>query len=258
MQHFRTIRTIARASILETVRRKDVYVVLILAGLMMAAGGVFQVLGVKDLDTILRDVSLAVVSLMSTLLCVVLAVRQFPEEIQRRTLYPLLARPISRWHLVIGKYLGAVAMSVSALALLMLIAWANLAMLNIPVGAIIWQYLLLRVMAILVVSALALLLSLLLTPAAALTVTLLVVVGASTFSNTLLLLPPTVPPALLFLLRAAYFALPHIDLFDLRDKVTYSWPPIPGWTVGFLVAYGLFYTSLFLGLAVYRFRRQML
>jgi Cu-processing system permease protein len=258
VSHLKIIRTLARASVLETVRRKDLYVVLVLAGLMMVAGSLFRMMGARELETLMKDVSLSVVSFSSTVLCIVLSVRQLPEEIHRRTLRPLLARPIGRWHLILGKWAGAAAMSSIALVALVLIAWLNLAISRIPLGPILWQYVLLRVFALLVISAFTMALSLLLTSSAAATVSLLVFLGASTFGNTLLLLPDTASPVAVGILRSVFFLVPQVDLFDLQSKVTYDWGPIPLWTVAFLAAYAAGYTALFLGVAIYRFQRQPL
>ena len=258
MSAFKVIRTLARASVLETVRRRDIYVVLILSVLMMLAGSTFRVLGVRDLETILKDVTLVVVNLMSTILCVMVSVRQLPEEIQRRTLYPLLARPIPRWQLVAGKFVGAAFMSEVTLLALTSIACLNLALVHVPLGPILWEYLALRIFCQLLVCAMSLALSLMLTPSAALTVSFLLVVAASSFSSAILLLPESVSPVAGTALKAVYFVCPHVDLFDLHSKVAHDWPLIPGWVIGFLGLYSLVYVALFLGVGIYRFQKQAL
>ena len=114
-RHANAVAAVAALAILDALRRKDLYVMAILCGLMIAAGRVFSLVGVWGLETFVKDVTFTSVSLGSVLLCILLAVRQVPEEISRRTLYPLLARPIGRGELLLGKFMGTVAMSWVAL-----------------------------------------------------------------------------------------------------------------------------------------------
>src|SRR5262245_45294761 len=85
-----------RGAVLRRVR----YVMAILCVLLIAAGRVFAAVGVWGLETFIKDVTFTAVSLCTILLCILLATRQVPEEISRRTLYPLLARPIGRGELL--------------------------------------------------------------------------------------------------------------------------------------------------------------
>jgi ABC-type transport system involved in multi-copper enzyme maturation permease subunit len=258
MRHVRILRALAAATIREAIRRHDLYVLLILAVLLLSSGAVFHAVGIQHLDTLLKDLGFTVVNWMSTLLCIAVSVRQLPEELQRRTLYPLLARPISRWHLVLGKYLGAAAMSVVALVALTLLTALILAAFQVRLTGIFWQYLLLRAFALTFLSALAMALSLVLTPPAAFTVSLLLAAGSGTVASALTLLPESFPGAGVALLRALYFAVPHTDLFDLSAKVANNWPPIPAWAMLFLAGYAAAYAAIFLGLGVARFHRQAL
>jgi ABC-type transport system involved in multi-copper enzyme maturation permease subunit len=258
MRALKVIRVIARATVLESLRRRDVYVVLILAGLLMLGGTVFRLLGARDLETLLRDVSLTIVNVLSTIIAVMLSIRQMPEEIQRRTLYPLLARPIARWQLLLGKFAGAAAMSVAALLALAAIALLNLALCGVSVGPIAAQYVLLRVFCQCVVCAMAMALSLVVTPGAAMTLSLLLVIGAATFSSALQLLHEDLGPVGTAVVQALYYVLPHVDLFDLSRKVAHDWPPLPAWAILYLGGYALVYVLAFLGLGLYRFQRQAL
>ena len=93
---FKIANALIVASLLEALRRKDIYVVLILTVLMTAGAWMFGFFGVRGLEVFIRDVTFSAIGIFSTVLAVMLAARQIPEEVQRRTIYPLLARPISR------------------------------------------------------------------------------------------------------------------------------------------------------------------
>jgi Cu-processing system permease protein len=247
---------LAQASVLESIRRKDLYVALILSLMMFFSAAAIGAFGVKGIEIFLKDVALTVITWFSILLAILFASRQLPEEITRRTVYPLLARPIGRGDLIFGKFLGAVALSTVALLLFALVGAGALAYYKISMGAIFWQYLLFRWFSLLLVCALTLLLSLLMTPSATVTVAILLAGGASSFSNFMVMADAGNTGLTRSLLRAAYFVFPHLDLFDLSKKVSYGWPPVEAWVVRDLFTYAVLYTTVFLALAVWRFRRM--
>jgi len=100
------ILSIAKVTIIESFRRKDAYVFIILAFLIVFGAGLFSRLGTEGLGKFVKDVGFTVTNAMAVLICVVAAARQLPVEIQNRTLYPLLAKPVSRFQVFMGKFIG--------------------------------------------------------------------------------------------------------------------------------------------------------
>jgi ABC-type transport system involved in multi-copper enzyme maturation permease subunit len=249
---------LAHASILEAIRRKDIYVALILSAIMMLAAATIGTFGVNGLEMFLKDVALTVISLLSLVLAVLFAARQIPEEVSRRTVYPLLARPIGRGDLLFGKFLGAFTLSVIALLLFAAIGAGALAWYGLSLGAIFWQFLLLRIFALGLICAMTMALSLVMTPGATVTMSLLLAAGSATFSNAVLLLYGASGTGQQQLLKASYYIFPHLDLFDLKGKVSYGWKPIGGQWITLLFVYAALYVALFLSLGLWRFRRQAL
>ena len=123
-------------ALLESIRRKDLYVALILAVVMIGAAAMIGNFGVNGLEIFLKDVTLNVISLLSLLLAILFAARQIPEEVSRRTVYPLLARPIGRGDLIFGKFLGAFALSVLSLLLFALVGVGALWCYHLTVGVV--------------------------------------------------------------------------------------------------------------------------
>jgi ABC-type transport system involved in multi-copper enzyme maturation permease subunit len=249
---------LAFAACLESLRRKDLWVSVILAVLMISAAALIGKFGVAGLEMFLKDVTLTVVNLLSMVLAVLFAARQLPEEISRRTVYPLLARPITRFDLIFGKYLGAVSLSTFALLLFALIGWGALACFGLKVGTIFGQYLWLRFLSLLLICAVTMALSVFLTPQATVTMVLLLAAGSSTFATTVKLLHGTAGTIGQGLLSGAYFVLPQLDLFDLSKKVSYGWSPVMASTMLFLLGYALVHSAICLALGTLRFRKQAL
>lgn len=249
---------LAHATVLESIRRKDIYVAAILCGLLFITATTIGSFGVKGLEIFYKDVALTVIGLLSTVLAVLLSARQVAEEVSRRTVYPLLARPISRFDLLFGKFLGAYALSVFTLLLLAGVCALCLSLYNIPLGSVFLQYLLLRAFALAVLCAMTLMLSLFLTPEATVTLSLLLAVGSATFAGAVKLMYPASVGAQQKLLAATYFVIPQLNLFDLGKKVSYGWSPVPVWVIGSLLTYAAIYSALFLFIGTLRFKRQAL
>src|ERR1051326_3858581 len=112
------IQVLTSSTLVETVRRKDLYVVWMLAVFGLITGRVLGSMADRGAETLLRDLSLTVVNFLSMAICIWLAARQVPEELSRRTLFPLLARPVRRFDVLLGKFLAVWLLSCGALVVL--------------------------------------------------------------------------------------------------------------------------------------------
>jgi len=247
---------ITAAALRESVRRKDLYVALLLAAFAMGVELAFIRIGLPGLTTLLRDMTLTVVNILATMGCIILAARQLPEEISRRTLYPLLARPIRRTDVLLGKFLAVWLLSGLLLGALAGGAWLYLRTLGMGYGPIFWQYVLLRLLSFGVISALVMTLSLLTTPGATILLGAMLTLGATFFAQSIVLGYPASGRGLQFVLQWIYYAAPHLDLLDLSRKTAYNWPPLSAGVILTLAGYALAYAGVFLAWGAARFRKM--
>jgi ABC-type transport system involved in multi-copper enzyme maturation permease subunit len=77
----------------------------VLFGISLLLG---QLTAGQDLK-IIKDIGLSAIELSGVLMSVLLGVGLVAKEIERRSIYPLLARPIRRAEFIVGKYIGLVA-----------------------------------------------------------------------------------------------------------------------------------------------------
>jgi ABC-type transport system involved in multi-copper enzyme maturation permease subunit len=250
------IGIIAWAALVEAVRRKDLYVVWMLAVFGIGAGGVLSLVGVRGIETFLRDITLTVVNFLSVTVCIWLAARQIAEELSRRTLFPLLARPVRRVDVLLGKFVAVWLLSCGALCVLAGTAWCVLAAFNAAIGPIFLEYIALRMLSFGPIIALTMTLSLLMSPPATVVLSGLLTLCATLFARTLGDLVLAAPPGAQWFLKLVYFLVPHFDLFDLSQMAAYDYPLTPAWVVLTLFAYAVGYVIVFLGLGSLRFRRM--
>lgn len=250
---------LAKAVVVESVRRKDLWVLAIVGSLFILSAQTIGLLGAKGIEVFLKDLTVTVLGLFSTVIAVLTSVRLIPEELKQKTLYPLLSRPITRLDFVLGKWLGAVL--VSWIGFLALCACAALALASFGVHfePIVYQYILLKMFGLALLCAITLTFSLYMTPQAAATFAFILAFGGSMISRTMTLVFPTASPAGKIGLQASNLILPQYSLFDIGSRVAnLDWPPVGPWVVGFLAAYCFVYSGLFLYGAWFKFSRRAL
>lgn len=257
----RAVWLIARSVLIEAVRRKEIYAIVLVSCALIALTMSLDFFQLSGLDKFYREVALKTMSVATALTCIVLAARQLPREFEMRTIYPLLARPISRWTFLLGKLTGVVLASAFCFVLFMTIFLIGTWRLG---GTLHWglfgQYLYLQMVMMLLLASLSFLLSMLMNLDAAICVGILFFAIASTYTSMLTYMYEFTSSAGRVGLLAMNYGIPQVSLFDLSAKATHAehWGPL-GWGVmAALTAYGLAFASVYTGAATLLFRRRPL
>ena len=249
---------IAQVTIKESFRRKDPYVVLILAGLIVFGAGIFSRFGTEGLGKFVKDVGFTVTGLMAVLICVIASARQLPTEIQNRTLYPLLAKPVSRIQVFLGKYIGVGVMASCVVLLFSAELYLLFLILDIPVSLVFLQAVYLRIILMWIIAGLTLSLSVFLTQGANVTISMLLALAMQTFANTIITVRTEVDGWTLRFFDLLYWVLPHLELFDITKREVHGWPPAPAWVLLVLTVYGMGYALVFMSVGLHRFYKMNL
>ncbi|MFM1918676.1 MAG: hypothetical protein RLZZ303_310 [Candidatus Hydrogenedentota bacterium] len=247
---------IAQTTITESFRRKDPYVVLIIAALIVFGAGLFSRFGTEGVGKFVKDVGFTVTGGMAVLICVITAARQLPTEIQNRTLYPLLAKPVSRTQVFLGKYLGVCVMASAVVLLFSIELYLLFRFLGIPVSGVFWQALYLRVVSMWIIAGLTLTLSVFLNHAANVTISMLLALAMQTFANTIITVRTELEGLTLRVFDAIYWLLPHLEFFDLTKREVHGYALTPMWVLAFLTLYGVVYSAIFMSFGLRRFARM--
>ena len=121
----RAMRLIGGGVFIELTRRKDAYVLLFLMLLFLVAMLAVKVVGVEEAatGTFLLNLGMTLAVHAAHVLTLLLAARQIPDEIEHRTLYPLLAKPVSRDTMLVAKWLACAVCGTFVLGVLLLLGW---------------------------------------------------------------------------------------------------------------------------------------
>lgn len=238
----RNIFILAAGVLKELARRKDLYLILGLLLIILAYAASLSFGGETNFQRYFKELGISFTYIFSVIIAVTFASRQIPQEVETRSIYHLLARPVSRLEFILGKYLGVLFVSAASFLLFYAVYIASLFLrkdFSTP-PALFLEGFILHICLLSFFSALTIFLSLYLSAASNAVISLMLYFGTNWFGAAF----------------PEYIYLPHPELFDIRDKIIHSWDPVPVWVVGFLIIYAGVYTALFLlsGYAVFRRR----
>ncbi len=238
----------------EAVRERVLYNLVFFAIVMILSGLLLGQLSIRQDEKIIKDIGLAAMDVFGTLIGVFLGVSLMSKEIERRSLYPLLAKPLSREEFLAGKFLGLsftlfVNVSVMAAGL-----YATLLATGRGADPALLKAVLPIYQGLVLVVAIAVLFSTVTSSALAAVGTVCVVV-AGRYSDVVRNMRDVVPDAPTWLIEGLYYAMPNFRNFDFKNRVVYGDPV--GWNdIGFVTVYWLLYLALTLGAAAAAFRSR--
>jgi ABC-type transport system involved in multi-copper enzyme maturation permease subunit len=102
----RKIGYVALNTYRETVRDKVLYNLVLFALLMIAASYVLGKISIYQEVKIIKDLGLASISIFGMVIAIFIGIGLVSKEIDKRTLYGILPKPISRSQFLLGKYFG--------------------------------------------------------------------------------------------------------------------------------------------------------
>jgi Cu-processing system permease protein len=264
----RAVVLVARHVFKDSVRDKVLYSIVAFAVLLMGASYLIGQLTAGQDVKMIKDLGLAAMSLFGLFIAIFIGIGLVAREIDRRSIYALLAKPVRRHEFIVGKYLGLVATLFVNLAVMAVAYYAVLAYMALILPADAFKgdrpptdvRLLLGIAMIAgelaLVTAVAVFWSTFSSSAllsAALTAGLWV---AGQFGSDLRNFDQVVPsPAAAGLARALYYVLPNFAAFDVKAQVVHGLP-IGASYVMTTLAYGAAYVAMLLTASVLIFSRR--
>ncbi len=103
------VASIAANTFREAVRDRVLYNLIAFALLLVAAALLFGQISIGIERIVLINLGLTAVSLFGIVIAIFIGIGLVSKEIDKRTLYTLLSRPVRRWEFILGKFSGLVA-----------------------------------------------------------------------------------------------------------------------------------------------------
>jgi ABC-type transport system involved in multi-copper enzyme maturation permease subunit len=244
----------------EMCRRKDFYVLLILTVLITGLMASVSLFHDHSIIRYIKEVCLLLIWISSLAIAIGAIARQIPAEFESRTIFPLLAKPVTRAQFVIGKFLGCwLACGFALFVFYLFFACVSFSREHHWHLVNYFQAVVLHWFVLAVLIAFSLLGSLVFAaPSSNATISLVAVTGilmVGRHINKVALQMDGFGRAVIY---SIYYLIPHLEIFDVRDLLIHNWPPIRWGMLGIALLYALFYTALFLAGACLLFRRKSL
>jgi Cu-processing system permease protein len=240
----RNIIVLAEGVIKELIRRKDFYLIFALLLIMIFYSATISFGGETGFTRYFKEIVISLAYVFSVIIAVTFAGRQIPQEMETKTIYPILAHPVSRGEFILGKFFGVLLISVISFSLFygtFIISLVARRDFSTPPELLLEGYVL-QICLLSFFTSLTILLSLFLSTTATIGIAILVYFATSWFGATF----------------PGYIYFPHPELFDIKEKIIHTWDVVPLWVMSFLVIYAMIYTGFFLSLAHLSFRRRNL
>jgi len=110
----------------EAIRHKVLYLLIGFALLVNASAKMIEPLALGEHSKITRDLGLSALTLFGLLIAIFVGTRLVYEEIEKKTLYIILPKPVRRWEFLLGKYLGLILVITTSLILISIIFFSYL------------------------------------------------------------------------------------------------------------------------------------
>jgi ABC-type transport system involved in multi-copper enzyme maturation permease subunit len=258
------VLAVARNTLRENIRDRVLYNLILFALIMILSSIGLGQLALGHEEKVIVDLGLSATSIFGTLIAIFIGISLVYKEIERRTVYALLAKPVHRWEFIVGKYLGLlITLSINVV---LMTAFLGLTLLYhggpglrafvhlVPAAYMIFLSLALT-------TAIALVFSTFSTPALSALFTLFLWIIGHFNADLLSFGQLTKSHVIRYLTAALYYVLPNISNFtspDSRNVIQSAayYQPIPSGTVVWVTLYTLVYCTALVCVASAIFSRR--
>lgn len=153
------VLSIAFNTFRENLRDKLLYNLLIFALLMIGSSLILMRLTLGEFHRLILDIGLGSINFFGVLIAIFVGIGLVSKEIEKKTIYTIISKPVARFQFLLGKYVG---LSLTLLINTAIMACGLLAVLyvqDVPIHAVLFKALIMIVVEFMVITAVALLFS---------------------------------------------------------------------------------------------------
>ncbi len=266
-----TLWSIAQITFKEGIRNRALYGITLFALLLFGATALVATMIPREVGKVSIDMALSTISFTGLLIVLFIGINLIAKDLDKRTIYTVLSRPISRSHYIVGKFFGMFLLITVTTAILSLMAFVELALLKITIATYFtrfsWTLVVLSVfftvLMLILLSAVSFLFSSFTSSSfITLVLTIITYIIGQSLSGVKALVESspqeigfTVSPITVKIIHAAYYLFPNLSLFDIKLQAAHALPV----SLSFLTwtfLYGLVYITVTITLAALIFRKK--
>jgi ABC-type transport system involved in multi-copper enzyme maturation permease subunit len=256
----RRVGVVALNTFREAVRDRVLYNLVFFALAMIAASILVGQVSIGIEEMVIVSLGLSAISVIGLLIAVFIGVGLVSKEMDKRTLYALLAKPVRRWEFLLGKFGGLVltlTVNTAAMAAGLFLALKLVKTSDEPLAGSVLVAVYFIVLKLALVVALALLFSCFTTPLLSILYTAGLYIAGMFVTEMRTYQSETMSRALQSLLRWLSYLLPNFENFDVMAAAAHG-RAIPGMLIAQNTAYAALYCGIVLSVAAAIFTRRNL
>ena len=239
----------------EAIRDKVLYSLIFFAVLMIGLSVILNNLTIGEPTKIIKDFGLASIEIFGVLIAIFVGIGLVYKEMERKTIYNILSKPVHRYQFIIGKYFGlvltllveVVTMSIALFTILYFYEGKVVVALLPAIGMIF--------LALMTITAFALLFSSFSTPILSGLFTLSFFIIGHLTPGLLELGKKAESRSLHYLTEALYYIIPNLEYFNIKGQVVHHLPLQEGYL--YLASlYGILYISAIVLLSIVIFQSR--
>lgn len=262
---------VALITLKEGMRNRAFYGITIIALMLSIAN--FLICGMipQEVGKVAVDIALSTVSFSGLLLVLFVGINLMAKDLDKRTIYTVLSRPISRSQYIIGKFVGMVLLIVAAVFCVSIIAMLSVLMIKMSYPGYFprfsWSLVLLALafitLSLVLLSALSFFASFTSSSFVTLVLTMISYIIGQSLTEVKALVESSAtasihPSAVIVkLVQTAYYLFPNLSFFDIKIQAAHALPLSSSY-IFWCTTYGLVYTVLIVWAAALIFRKREL
>lgn len=249
------ILTIAVGSFKDILRKKIFYFILLVSLLSLFGANLLTFFDESLQVRLMKDIAFGIITLLCSLVAVLVAADLIPGEMESRSIYYLLSRPVRRWQYLVGKLLSVAAI---LLITIVMVGGAFVVMIVIKKGQVpnnVLTGLYFIYLKSLIVAAMTMMFSVCLSRIITVSIVIMVYCAASFKDMFVHFAGKMEIPVLGALLKSVQFLLPSFDYLAVGDAVVHNFQ-VPMSYLASTGFYAVGYTVACLGVALLLFSRK--
>lgn len=251
----RQVVVIALNTFRENLRDKILYNLLFFALLLIGVPVLLADLTIMEHRKIVTDMGLAAINLVGVIIAVFVGIGLVSKEIERRTIYTIMARPIRRTQFILGKYLGLALTLLVNVSIMLPVYFGTLWVYRAPVHGALLQAIELIFIELLLVTALALFFSTFSTATLSATFTLALYVIGHLSTDLKGIAEKSESETVRTAMKAVYYLCPNLEVLNMKGQAAMG--VSVAWSYQALASvYGLLYVALLISAACVVFQRR--
>jgi ABC-type transport system involved in multi-copper enzyme maturation permease subunit len=205
----------------EAVRDKVFVTIVVLSILVMTSGYIIKPLTLGEENKVIKDIGLNAIALFSILIAILVGGRLVYKEIEKRTIYLVLSRPLHRWEFIVGKYFGLLLVLFESLLIMTGTFYIMLLLIKIPANFSLLLSVLMTFCQLWIITAIAIFFSTFTTPVTSAVFTFaLYFIGHLTRDFKSLVLSANAP--IKTVINILYYILPNLSIFNIKMEVVHN------------------------------------